>query len=159
MIGLCMQGYHAVQFGVVSTWVSMMGLIEQTWWRLGLVDILLVARDVIIESIFAAGRMVYVSVASVAIEIAYAAEVVIRSIGVLVAGLSSQAIQRIKHQLGAARGNVEATGQTPRAVAIDASRAWDMMVIGGLCIAPALLAAPGMMRQGCLLYTSPSPRD
>ena len=148
VIGLCMRGYHAVQFGVVSTWVSMMGLIEQTWWRLGLVDILLVARDVIIESIFAAGRMVYVSVASVAIEIAYAAEVVIRSIGVLVAGLSSQAIQRIKHQLGAARGNVEATGQTPRAVAIDASRAWDMMVIGGLCIAPALLAAPGMMRQG-----------
>ena len=153
VIGLCMRVYHALQFGVAAAWVTVIGLVEQAWWRLGLVDdILLVVRDAVVESVFAAGRLVYVYIASIAIEIAYAAEVVLRSVGVLVVGLSTPVIQRIKRQLRKLRpsndGSLEANGSTARTLAIDAARARDMMVIGGLCIAPALLAAPGMMRQG-----------
>ena len=152
VIGLCMRVYHALQFGVAAAWVTVIGLVEQAWWRLGLVDILLVVRDAVVESVFAAGRLVYVYIASIAIEIAYAAEVVVRSVGVLVVGLSTPVIQRIKRQLRKLRpsndGSLEANGSTARTLAIDAARARDMMVIGGLCIAPALLAAPGMMRQG-----------
>ena len=152
VIGLCMRVYHALQFGVVAGWVTVIGLVEQAWWRLGLVDVLLVVRDAVVESFFAAGRLVYVYIASIAIEIAYAAEVVLRSVGVLVVGLSTPVIQRIKRQLRKLRpsndGSLEANGSTARTLAIDAARARDMMVIGGLCIAPALLAAPGMMRQG-----------
>ena len=152
VIGLCMRVYHALQFGVAAAWVTVIGLVEQAWWRLGLVDILLVVRDAVVESVFAAGRLVYVYIASIAIEIAYAAEVVLRSVGVLVVGLSTPVIQRIKRQLRKLRlsndGSLDANGSTARTLAIDAARARDMMVIGGLCIAPALLAAPGMMRQG-----------
>ena len=72
VIGLCMRVYHALQFGVAAAWVTVIGLVEQAWWRLGLVDILLVVRDAVVESVFAAGRLVYVYIASIAIEIAYA---------------------------------------------------------------------------------------
>jgi hypothetical protein len=83
-LGLLVHGYHASAHFFRVVWITVLAMLEQVWWRLGMVDVLLVARDVVIDSLVAAARAIYGCLAIVIIEVVYVTEVALRSTGVVV---------------------------------------------------------------------------
>ena len=77
-LGLLVHGYHASAHFFRVVLITVMAMLEQVWWRLGMVDVLLVARDVVIDSLVAAARAIYGCLAIVIIEVVYVTEVALR---------------------------------------------------------------------------------
>jgi len=57
-LGLLVHGYHASAHFFRVVWITVVAMLEQVWWRLGMVDVLLVARDVVIDSLVAVAQAI-----------------------------------------------------------------------------------------------------
>ena len=83
-LALLVDGFHASALFVRVILFTLFAMVEQFWWRLSIFDHLLVARDVVVDSLRAAAQAIYKCLAIVTIEAMYVVEVAMRSAGLVV---------------------------------------------------------------------------